>query len=462
MSDLEGLTRRLIQKGIPKDQIIKRLTREYLDFKDISETEAQLLSNAVYMECVKSDISALKDDFVKNLLDIPKADVTAGKQGVGCRGLGDFFVHKLIAQLSETKTKAFLAPTSLDDAGAIQLESIKDFRGESYSSSDIFVVSKMEGIHSRLSDFPFICGFHVTRAALRDLYVKGAKPISIMVDVHLGDDADVGKLFDFMAGISAVSELSNVPITAGSTLRIGGDMVIGNRLVGGIAAVGVCKKVLARRNIKIGDKILMSEGAGGGTIATTAIYSGNHEVVKETMNIKFLQACEKILSADYFEDIRSMCDVTNGGLRGDLYEINYEAKCGVLVQEARVKEVVNPSVLALLEKTDVDYLGVSLDSLLIYCDERVSEQIISDLKSINIKCSEIGYVDDSNEVKFQFLDSESTSILPRFRESAYTEIKKQVGEMTPIDLKDMEEKVKKSAINALNKRKEIINYIQSI
>jgi len=136
-----------------------------------------------------------------------------------------------------------------------------------------------------------------------------------MVDTHLGDDADVGKLFDFMAGVSTISELTKVPITAGSTLRIGGDMVIGNRLVGGISAVGVCNRLLARRNIQIGDKILMTEGAGGGTITTTAIYSGNHDVVKETMNIKFLKACETILNSDYVDKIRAMCDVTNGGLR---------------------------------------------------------------------------------------------------------------------------------------------------
>ena len=123
-----------------------------------------------------------------------------------------------------------------------------------------------------------------------------------MVDVHLGDDADVGKLFDFMAGISAIAELTNVPITAGSTLRIGGDMVIGNRLVGGIAAVGLAEgKILARRNIKKGDKILMTEGAGGGTITTTAIYSGNHDVIIETMNIKILKACKVILNSDYLQ-----------------------------------------------------------------------------------------------------------------------------------------------------------------
>ena len=36
----------------------------------------------------------------------------------------------------------------------------------------------------------------------------------------------------------------------------------------------------------------MTEGAGGGTIATAAIYSGFPEVVDKTINLNFLDACE--------------------------------------------------------------------------------------------------------------------------------------------------------------------------
>jgi len=416
LSDLEGLTRRLLRQKKSDEEILKRLVQEYSDFKDIDKESAYTLANAVLIECKKSDISKISEPFIKDLLDVNKANVTVGKQGVGCRGAGDFFVHKLIAELSETNRKPFLSPGSLDDAGAVKLSDIKGFEG----MEDLIIVSKMEGIHSRLSDFPFICGFHVARACLRDLLVKGAEPISIMIDVHLGDDADVGKLFDFMAGISAIAELSHVPITAGSTLRIGGDMVIGDRLVGGISAIGLVRNnLLARRNIQVGDKILMTEGAGGGTITTTAIYSGNHHVVNETMNIKFLEACNILLNKEYLKDIRAMCDVTNGGLRGDLYEINYEAKSGVTIYEARVRELVNPVVLELLEKVGVDYLGVSLDALLIYCSDSISEQIISDLAAINIKCAEIGYVDNSKQVTMIYEGEEKRSILPQFRESAY-------------------------------------------
>jgi hydrogenase expression/formation protein len=461
LSDLEGLTRRLIQKGKSDEQILKRLVQEYSDYKDINENLALRFARAILEECRKSDVALVSDPFINQILDFEKSNVTIGKQGVGCRGVGDFFIHKLLGEVSETESKPYLSPKSLDDAGAIRVSEIKEIFKKPVKNEDLIVVSKMEGIHSRLSDFPFICGFHVTRAALRDLYVKGAKPISIMIDAHLGDDADVGKLFDFMAGVSTISELAGVPITAGSTLRIGGDMVIGNRFVGGIAAIGLAmKNLLARRNIQEGDKILMTEGAGGGTISTTAIYSGHHEVVKETMNIKFLEACEKILNSNYVDEIRAMCDVTNGGLRGDLYEINYEAKCGVTVFEQEVRSLVNPTVLNLLESLGVDYLGVSLDALLIYCSSEITDQIISDLNEINVICKEIGHVDNSMEVSMIFEGEEKKNVLPRFRESAYTKIKQEIGEDTPELINLMEKNVERVARQSLNKRKNIIDYIR--
>ncbi|MFX1311063.1 MAG: hypothetical protein ACFFHD_00405 [Promethearchaeota archaeon] len=158
MSDLEGLTRRLMEKGFSKKEIIVRLVNEYMDFKDIEEESATLLAEAIYEECKKSDVKNVSNPFMRYLLDINKANVTIGKQGVGCRGSGDFFVHKLIAELSETEKRAYLSPSSLDDAGAIRLSDIEGLKAE----DELIIVSKMEGIHSRLSDFPFLCGFHVS------------------------------------------------------------------------------------------------------------------------------------------------------------------------------------------------------------------------------------------------------------------------------------------------------------
>ena len=157
MSDLEGLTRRLLIQNKTDEEILNRLVQEYLDFKDIDEKLAYTFANAILTECKRSDIGTVSDSFTRYLLDINKANVTIGKQGVGCRGSGDFFVHKLVAELSETEKRAYLSPGSLDDAGAVRISDIKGFKAE----DELIIVSKMEGIHSRLSDFPFVCGFHV-------------------------------------------------------------------------------------------------------------------------------------------------------------------------------------------------------------------------------------------------------------------------------------------------------------
>ncbi len=125
MSDLEGLTRSLIKKGYSESQILERLIQEYLDFKDIDDTLVLKYAKAVLDECQKSDIKGITDTFIRELLDINESNVSVGKQGVGCRGSGDFFVHKLIAELSETDYKAFLSPSSLDDAGAVRISDVK-------------------------------------------------------------------------------------------------------------------------------------------------------------------------------------------------------------------------------------------------------------------------------------------------------------------------------------------------
>ncbi len=452
MTDLEGLTRVLLDSGMKEPEIIEKLVMEYLFYKDISESEAEKLAKAVIKE-VQNSCKKLVDSEIQNLLDYPKASITIGKQGVGCRGWGDFFVHKLIADLSETKLKPELSPKSLDDAGAVIYQGDQD---------EIFIVSKMEGMHSRLSDYPFLAGFHVTRAALRDLYVKGAEPISIMVDIHLGDDADVGKLFDFMGGVATVAELTNTPITAGSTLRIGGDMVIGTRITGGIAAIGLAKKLLKRRDIKSGDDVLMTEGAGGGTITTTAIYGAMHDVIKETFNIKFLQACEILFQSGLIPKINCMCDVTNGGLRGDLHEIAYEAKVGITVEEEKIRPLVNKKVFDMLKERKVDYLGVSLDALLIFCPPAVSEDICSQIRKVGIEIEKVGEVNEQdNEIKLVMEDGE-VKLFPRFRESAYTPVKQVVGEEMDEKVKqNMAQKIEICAKQALQKRANFVDLIKN-
>ncbi len=401
--------------------------------------DAGAMGRAILDEVMLSRRHA-KDPLLRVILKPSTAGATMHDLGVGCRGEGDFFVHRLIAELA--CGDSLIPPNQQDDAGAV-------------NGGDKIIVASIDGTHSRLSDFPFIAGFHVARAAIRDVVVKGAKPVALIDDLHLADDGDVGKLFDFVAGISAVSELSNVPLIAGSTLRIGGDMVIGDRMVSGVACIGIADRLLKRIDVREGDAILMTQGSGGGTIATTAIYSGNHDYVRETLNIDFITAVNILHKNDLLSCVHAMLDVTNGGLRGDTNEVCRTAGVGILLEEKGIRSVINEHVLELLDRLEIDYLGVSLDSLVVFCPQENKDQILRAFKNGNIKAAEIGRVTKGSEV---LLDGRKFS--PRFRESAYTPIKKVIGESTPSHDANLRRGAELAAQMARNKAKMVINYVK--
>lgn len=438
--DLEGLANRLLDKGFAEDKVTERLILEIQTFKAIGQSQAARLAEAVLKE-VKATRKRVDDRLLNAVLGVPNAGATMHDLGVGCRGEGDFFVHRLITDLAGGKD-TIISAEQQDDAGAVKVGSK-------------IIVASIDGTHSRLSDFPFIAGFHVARAAIRDVMAKGATPVALIDDMHLADDGDVGKLFDFVAGIAAVSELSGVPLISGSTLRVGGDMVLGNRMVSGVGCVGVAEKVLRRADVKPGDVMLMTHGAGGGTVATTAIYSGYNDIVKETLNIDFIKAVNALIAKGLTKGMHAMLDVTNGGLRGDANEVCKTAGVGIELHESAIRGLVNEKVFDLLKKLNIDYLGVSLDSLLIFCPEKSKGGIIKALKAKGVNVAEVGRVVRGGKA---FLDGREFA--PKFRESAYTAIKKAVGEHAPEHERELKEGARNSAARAKEKIKIVVDYVR--
>jgi hydrogenase expression/formation protein len=321
-----------------------------------------------------------------------------------------------------------------------------------------YLIVTIDGIHSRLSDFPFLAGFHVARASLRDVYVMGSRPLALLSDIHVADDGDVAKIFDHVAGITTVSELTDIPLVTGSTLRIGGDMVIGDRMTGGVGAVGVASSMTARERAEIGDVILMTEGAGGGTISTTALYYGMHDVVDETINIKFLQACEALLEKDLDKKVHAMTDVTNGGVRGDAREISRTAGVKLVFEEENIRRLVNPRVFGMLESLNIDYLGVSLDSLLLIVPPEHEQEILETVQNAGVDIATVGYVEKGQGAEL-VIDGQRRDFTPRFRESAYTPIKKMVGDTTPDDFEAMCKAIDRAAEEAISKKRHIVEML---
>ena len=421
--DVEEYVRRKIADGTKEDAIQKSLADIIIGIKKVQPHYASAFARAVIDEV--KNTSALTGDF----FEFVPAGVKMGEFGVGSRGKGDFFAHRQIARIIG-KTSASVGVDEMDDAGAV-------------CAGGNYIICTVDGMHSRLSDYPFLAGFHVTRATLRDVYVMGAKPIMLFSDIHVADDGDVAKIFDYTAGITTVGEAMDVPLVTGSTLRIGGDMVLGTRLTGCVGAVGIAEHLTARKATQPGDVLLMTEGAGGGTIATAAIYSGFPEVVEQTINLNFLIACEKLMKSEVFVHIHAMTDVTNGGLRGDAFEMAETAGCRIVVDENATGSLVEPHVRTMLETLQIDYLGVSLDALLIAAPPQEAEEICRVVKYAGVEMHQIGYVEKGIPESVLLVDGRECDFSPRFRESAYTPVKKVVDS----DMRDFDE-MKKGVIRA--------------
>ncbi len=437
--DIEQFARDRLALSEDRSSIVEALAERILEIKRCDPGFAREFASAVVTEVENSQ--TMKGD----LAGFEPSGVSMGAFGVGSRGEGDFFAHRQFPRIIGSGT-ADVGVDEMDDAGVV-------------SAGGKYIIATVDGMHSRLSDYPFLAGFHVTRATLRDVYVMGAKPVALISDIHVGDDGDVAKIFEYTAGISVVSEMMDIPLISGSTLRIGGDMVLGNRLTGCVGAVGVADHLTARKSTVPGDVLLMSEGAGGGTIATAGIYSGYPGVVERTINLSFLKACEALLKSDVLREIHSMTDVTNGGLRGDVYEMAGTAGCRIVIEEENLRSLVDPEVLKMLDELEIDYLGVSLDALLVVAPPSAAGEITRVVGEAGVRMKRIGYVEQGPAESKLVISGKMHDFMPKFRESAYTPVKKVVDK-TPGDFEDMKKRVTKAADRAIEKKMRIIEQLK--
>ena len=159
--DIEGFVRKRID-DVDYDELAELLAVRIREYKNINEPNSIEMAKAVIDEVSTTlKIKESDDEFLKEITTVPNADVLMGEMGVGSRGAGDFFVHRRIAEIvSSTNTQSLVNPSEQDDGGVVKAKANND---------EVYITTAVDGIHSRLSEYPFLGGFHVTRATLRDV-----------------------------------------------------------------------------------------------------------------------------------------------------------------------------------------------------------------------------------------------------------------------------------------------------
>jgi hydrogenase expression/formation protein len=150
-----------------------------------------------------------------------------------------------------------------------------------------------------------------------------------------------------------------------------------------------------------------------------------------------------------------MTDVTNGGLRGDIFEMAETAGCRMIVREEDTLPLVNPKVQAMLEALEIDYLGVSLDALLIVAPASSAAEIIRVIRATGVNCREIGNVESGKPESVLVTEGKEHDFQPRFRESAYTPVKKVVDTEAG-DFEEMKKGVVRASQAAIAKKERVL------
>ena len=138
--DLEGFAKRGLKRNDP--EIKSKLISLIREVKEIPENRADVLAAAVIEEA-EATLNPRGEVFL-----LESAGVTMGEYGVGSRGSGDFYTHTKIAEVIGN-THAVVDSRQLDDSGVVM-------------AGGKYITVTVDGMHSRLSDYPFLAGFHVT------------------------------------------------------------------------------------------------------------------------------------------------------------------------------------------------------------------------------------------------------------------------------------------------------------
>jgi hydrogenase expression/formation protein len=109
----------------------------------------------------------------------------------------------------------------------------------------------------------------------------------------------------------------------------------------------------------------------------------------------------------------------------------------------------------MLETLQIDYLGVSLDALLIAAPPEYAEEICRVVESSGVPMHQIGFIEKGSPSSVLMVDGKERDFSPRFRESAYTPVKKVVD--TEIrNFEEMKLGVLNAAEAAIKKKKRVL------
>ena len=222
-----------------------------------------------------------------------------------------------------------------------------------------------------------VCG------TVNDLSMAGAKPLYLTSGFIIEEGFPFDHLKKILDSMQDVSRKIGVKIIAGDTKVVekgNGDGIFINTAGVGIVEEGVD---MSPRNIRPGDKVIMSGSIGNHGISVMAQRSG---ISFEPQLFSDVQPLNGLVDSMLRETkkIRVMRDPTRGGIATTLKEFANESGCCIIVQEDAIK--ILPGVRGACELLGLDPLYVANEGILI----AVVAQDVAEILTEKMRLTETG------------------------------------------------------------------------
>lgn len=165
-----------------------------------------------------------------------------------------------------------------------------------------------------------------------------------------------------------------------------------------------------------------------------------------------------MLGSKLMRKVHSMTDVTNGGIRGDAFQMAGSSGVRIILDQDAFREVIDPEVLAMLDKIDIDPLGVSIDAILLSVNPRTVRPLIGFFEGLGVKARKVGSVEEGQGVALRTGDGSIGELRPRFREAPYTPIKKLVDQPCA-DLAGHRARIDSATKEAIKKKRMVLKML---
>ncbi len=247
-----------------------------------------------------------------------------------------------------------------------------NFNGEVAFSTDSFVVSPIVFPGGDIGEL-------AVNGTVNDVAMCGAIPQYLSLSFIIEEGLPISDFWDILVSIKYAAEKSNIKIVTGDTKVV--DKGKGDKIFINTTGIGKIhpKANIDINNIKIGDKIIISDDVATHGIAILSVREGlsfETDIESDTRNLNHLT---KMLLDEFGTDIHLFRDPTRGGVAATLNEIATEMHKGIVLKNQDIP--VAQQVKAACEILGLDPLYSANEGIFMaFVNEKVADKVVALLR----------------------------------------------------------------------------------